>query len=238
MQTQNKPQINIVINNEQPVTTSRNVAVNFNKQHKHVLKAIDELKAGLAEKSSNLFYDTTYTHHQNKRTFREMLMTKDGFALLAMGFSGKKAIQFKLAYIEQFNKMEEELNNQSLSKLTLPKNYASALRQLAEKVEENEQLKQQLEEPRYQQESLIMDETEVLYTTEEIALEIGYRSARTLNKVMNEERFVYFQKSNWHLYVPYKHKGYKNLSTLRKSQFWTEKGKQYIAKRFSIKQPN
>ena len=112
MSTKNKPQINIIISNDQPVTTSRNVAETFNKRHDHVLRDIDNLKEGVTQNWGDLFHETFYTHEQNKQQYREVLMTKDGFSLLAMGFTGKKAIQFKLAYIEQFNKMEERIKNQ------------------------------------------------------------------------------------------------------------------------------
>ena len=101
-----------MIENEQPITTSRNVAENFEKNHRDVLKAIDELKDGVAQNFADLFHETTYTHEQNKQQYREYYMTKDGFTLLAMGFTGKKALEFKLAYIDQFNKMEEEIKNQ------------------------------------------------------------------------------------------------------------------------------
>ena len=52
MTTQTKTEIQITIENEQAITTSRNVAENFGKQHKHVLEAIDELTGGLAENSA------------------------------------------------------------------------------------------------------------------------------------------------------------------------------------------
>ena len=42
-------------------------------------------------------------------------MTKDGFTLLAMGFTGKKAIEFKLNYINAFNTMIEIIQNQGIS---------------------------------------------------------------------------------------------------------------------------
>lgn len=109
---QTMPKIHIIIDNDQPVTSSRNVAVTFNKQHRNVLQAIDELKEGVAENSADLFHETTYIHEQNKQQYREVLMTKDGFALLAMGFTGKKAIEFKLAYINRFNEMEQEVKQQ------------------------------------------------------------------------------------------------------------------------------
>ncbi|MDN6292881.1 MAG: Rha family transcriptional regulator [Tetragenococcus halophilus] len=114
MQIKSRPKINIIINNEEPVTSSRNVAENFERNHRDVLKAIDTVKKdmGVAQNYADLFHETFYTHEQNKQQYREVLMTKDGFALLAMGFTGKKAIQFKLAYIEQFNKMEHQIKQQ------------------------------------------------------------------------------------------------------------------------------
>ena len=127
---QTKPQIHIVNENEQAITTSKNVAANFGKQHENVLQAIDELKMGLAENSANLFYESEDVHPQNKQSFREIYMTKDGFTLLAMGFAGKEALEFKLAYIDQFNEMESQLQNK------LPGTYKEALLQLVEQVEE------------------------------------------------------------------------------------------------------
>lgn len=91
--------------------SSRLIAEHFEKQHKHVLDAIEEIKKGVAEKSADLFKESKYKHSQNKQWYKEYLMTRDGFTLLAMGFTGKKALEWKLKYIEAFNKMEEELRN-------------------------------------------------------------------------------------------------------------------------------
>lgn len=110
MKTKNKPQINIVIENEQPVTTSRNIAEVFGRKHQHVLEAIDNLTV---ENSTvkNMFVEDVYTNTRGRK-YRQVLMNRDGFTLLAMGFTGRKAVQFKIAYIEQFNKMEETIKNQ------------------------------------------------------------------------------------------------------------------------------
>lgn len=108
--TTTKPEIKIVIENEQVVTTSRNVAKNFDRNHQHVLEAVDNLTV---ENSTvkNMFVETTYIN-QRGREYRQVLMNRDGFTLLAMGFTGKKALKFKLAYIDQFNKMEEHIKQQ------------------------------------------------------------------------------------------------------------------------------
>ncbi|MEN2466719.1 ORF6C domain-containing protein [Ornithinibacillus sp. JPR2-1] len=95
-------------NNDQVVTSSRNVARDFDKQHKHVLEAIDAIK-GVAENWADLFFETTYVHEQNKQKYRQYLMNRDGFTLLVMGFTGKKAMDFKLRYMNAFNQMEKEL---------------------------------------------------------------------------------------------------------------------------------
>ncbi len=125
-----------------PVTTSLLVAEKFGKNHRHVLEAIDELVKGVAEKSADLFQESTYVHPQNSQRYRMYIMNRDGFSLLVMGFTGSKALQFKLDFIEAFNKMEEAIK----SSFALPQTYAEALRQLAEKVEESEKQKQLIAE--------------------------------------------------------------------------------------------
>lgn len=96
--------------NDQILTTSRNIARDFNKNHQHVLRDIDNLRGGV-QNWTDLFYETTYVHEQNKQEYREYLMTRDGFTLLAMGFTGSRAMQFKMDYIREFNKMEQFLNS-------------------------------------------------------------------------------------------------------------------------------
>lgn len=99
----------IIQHNQQAVTSSLDVAETFNKKHQHVLRDIDELREGV-QKWTDLFFETTYTHEQNKQQYRQYLMNRDGFTLLAMGFTGKEALQFKLKYIEAFNEMERQIN--------------------------------------------------------------------------------------------------------------------------------
>ena len=104
--------------NDQVVTSSRNIARDFEKTHKHVLEAIDSLMR-VAENSADLFYETTYTHEQNKQEYRQFLMNRDGFTLLVMGFTGRKAMRFKMDYMNAFNQMEKELTKPNKTKLLL-----------------------------------------------------------------------------------------------------------------------
>ena len=99
----------ITINNFNGVlTVSRlQVAKDFGKQHKHVLEAIENIKA---ENSAviSMFIESTYKAGTGKK-YKCYEITRDGFSLLVMGFTGKKALEWKLKYIEAFNSMEKQL---------------------------------------------------------------------------------------------------------------------------------
>lgn len=98
--------------NDQAVTSSLLVAEKFGKEHKHVLDSIRKLIEGCAEISADpIFEETTYVNEQNGQVYPMFLMNRDGFSLLVMGFNGKKAMQFKLDYINEFNKMEKMIRD-------------------------------------------------------------------------------------------------------------------------------
>lgn len=93
--------------NNKPVVSTLQVAEHFEKQHKHVLDSVNQILSS-AENSAQLFILSTYKDSIN-RTLPMYLLTRDGFSLLVMGFTGDKALQWKLKYIEAFNKMEQKL---------------------------------------------------------------------------------------------------------------------------------
>lgn len=70
-----------------------------------------KLDAPLRKQLESMFIKTTYLNEQNGREVPEYIITRDGFALLVMGFTGEKALRWKLAYIEAFNMMEAQLRN-------------------------------------------------------------------------------------------------------------------------------
>ncbi|MDN3077719.1 Rha family transcriptional regulator [Enterococcus faecium] len=104
----------VIMKDQQAVTTSLQVAETFEKNHQHVLRDLDNLKEGV-QNWTDLFYEDTYIHPQNKQEYRQIIMNRDGFTLLAMGFTGKKALQFKLQYINAFNEMEKTIKEKSVS---------------------------------------------------------------------------------------------------------------------------
>jgi len=99
--------------NDQVLTNSLLVAEKFGKEHGDVLKAIDALVDKLSENQcEGYFAETSIDVPQPNggvRNSRVVVMNRDGFTLLVMGFTGKKALQFKLEYIAAFNAMEKAL---------------------------------------------------------------------------------------------------------------------------------
>lgn len=103
-----------------PVTTSLKVAEVFEKDHKNVLRDIENLTCSQEFRRLN-FAPSSYKNSQNK-TQPMFVMTKDGFTFLAMGYTGEKASIFKEKYIDAFNQMETSLksvNPVNLSKLEI-----------------------------------------------------------------------------------------------------------------------
>lgn len=96
-------------NSNKPVTTSKKIAEVFEKRHDNVLRDIENLAGGLLN-FEEMYQKATYIHEQNGQEYPMYYITRDGFSLLAMGFTGQKALEWKVKYIEAFNYMEEQLN--------------------------------------------------------------------------------------------------------------------------------
>lgn len=117
------------------VVSSRDIAETFGKPHKEVIYAIEgrtsiterangeetkhrgilqDLIEGGEHHIENYFIQSEYESRGKK--YKEYLMTRDGFVLLVMGFSGEKAMRYKLAYINQFNQMEELLKGKLIER--------------------------------------------------------------------------------------------------------------------------
>lgn len=99
------------------VTTSTEVARVFGKDHRHVLDAIRNLLPQLPPERLPDFRQASNEVAQpngGTASYAAYHLTRDGFTLLAMGFTGKKALQFKLAYIAAFNAMEAKLHGTAI----------------------------------------------------------------------------------------------------------------------------
>lgn len=107
----------VEVKNQQVVTDSRKVAEVFEKEHRTVLRSIDNMKKDVRN-FVQMFKETEAVDSYG-RMQRIYYLNRDGLSLLVMGFTGKKAMQWKLKYIEAFNEMEKELNTKPKNKMQI-----------------------------------------------------------------------------------------------------------------------
>ena len=139
---------NLVFINESNdvLTDSLRVAVKFEKDHSKVIRSIDDLleKSYVIDTECNpkmdlhkmfcLCYDDIPQPNGGFRKSKRYVMNRDGFTILVMGFTGSKAIKFKLEYMNAFNEMEASI------KKNLPHNYIEALEALLASEKEKQAL--------------------------------------------------------------------------------------------------
>ena len=106
------PEIQII--NDRITTTSLAVSKTFGKDHKNVLRDIQNLECPKDFHALNFepMFIEVKVGNGAVRKDPAFFITRDGFTLLAMGFTGKRAMEFKIRYIEAFNRMEEEFRRQ------------------------------------------------------------------------------------------------------------------------------
>lgn len=216
------------INGKQvPAVTSLQVAEAFGKEHFQVMRDIRNLLESDDFSQSNF----VLVHYMDaKGEERPMyVMSRDGFVLLGMGFTGAKARAMKISYIVRFNEMEEQLRS---NVPTLPKDYPSALRALADAEEKRLRIEQTLavEQPK----ARVYD---VTFADRQLTLAKFCRRLRGVNtnstkQDMERAGILYRQGGTYRLYAKYRDthfaertddRGYLSLIVL-------DKGKQLLTK--------
>lgn len=212
----------VILHDKQAVTTSLKVAEIFEKKHQHVMESIRKLTV---ENSTvrKMFVEDTYINTRNQQQ-PMYYMNRDGFTLLAMGFTGSKAMEFKLKYIDAFNRMEEQIKQQP-AQYKLPQTFSEALIELAKEVKKNEILKPKAEKyDRYLS-------NKGLITITEIAKEYGMSGVK-LNQFLRDKRVIYKRGNKWFVYQKYaneRYVGYEiHLPEGRRSLKWTPEGEMFI----------
>lgn len=124
------------INKEEvTIVNSLDIAETFEKEHRRVLQDIRELKCSDGFRLHN-FVQSYYVNTQNKRQPMYQI-TRDGFTLLVMGYTGEKAMKFKEAYIKQFNAMEKLLTGKLIERekgIAVRQSLTKAIQQSTENV--------------------------------------------------------------------------------------------------------
>ena len=248
-----------------PVTTSKLVADKFEKQHKNVIRDIDKLIADMQlpdnqcglnfEPTFNqYFYETTMDVAGPQGGFRKerlFIISRKGFELLVMGFTGKKALQFKIEFIEAFDAMQKEIQRlqaQQPQQFTVPQNFREALLLAAKQQEliEEQQKKIDTDRPKVEFYDNVLH-SDSTFTTTQIAKELGM-SAAALNKKLNEMHIQYKQNGSWVPYAKYQGDGLTKSETIMISQKdgrkiailsfkWTMKGREFIHNKLKAVEP-
>lgn len=128
------------------VTTSLKVAEKFGKEHKNVLRDIENLSCSGEFHRLN-FEHTPYVHPQNGQTYPMYEITKDGFSFLVMGYTGREAGKFKEDFIRAFNQRDALLKNDDFiisRAMGLLQNRVNALTEKAKELERSNQEKEQI----------------------------------------------------------------------------------------------
>lgn len=232
----------------QPLTNSVLVAEKFDKRHCDIIKKIKGLLNDSPQKCGQFFVSSTYTDSSGKENLM-YIMNRDGFTLLAMGFTGQKALQFKLDYIDAFNKMEQTIRNTR----NLPSSADTAmLKQLVETTQTMAaQISRMQEELNRQRDMLLLPPTNVIveeprisprqrkyYTVKQMAKEL-HTDSRLLNDFLEYMEIQEYNrdKQRWMLNQSLIGLGYTYTVVYepvnpdeepREYMVWTPKGKEYI----------
>lgn len=135
----------VMMKNKQVVTSSLQIADTFEKEHKNVTRDIKELEKDVLNFEHMFLEGSEPDSYGRKR--KVYYMNRDGFTLLAMGFTGKKALEFKLKYIQAFNEMEKQIKAQLDTSNLSPElqMFNQMFKSLANQEIETKQLKEQNE---------------------------------------------------------------------------------------------
>ena len=223
----------VFVENGQAVTDSLMVAEVFNKRHSDVIRNIETLSC------SKEFTERNFTlsdyEDSTGRKLKKFLISRDGLVFLVMGFTGKRAAQFKEMYINEFNKMETKIKE-----LYPVASYMidDPIKRAEKWIEEHKQrlmLEQQVAEsqPKVTYYDTILKSSK-LVTITQIAKDYGL-SGQALNKILHQEGIQYKLGGQWLLYHGYADKGYTKSHThidstgeARMNTKWTQKGRLFI----------
>lgn len=220
------------------VVSSRVVAEEIGRQHKHVLEGIDEMIKKSRADISTLLIPNQYKARNGKRN-REYLLTKDGFTLYMFNIQGHN--DFKMAYINKFNEMERQLSHPIASYMI-----EDPVKRAEKWIEEQKEKEKLLEQNSIQQQQIGELKPKADYVDEilkspgtmtitQIAADYGL-SAQKLNKLLHQARLQRRVGKQWVLYTEHMNRGYTKSHTIeivrsdgrpdtQPQTRWTQKGR-------------
>ncbi|MCX5580784.1 phage regulatory protein/antirepressor Ant [Kaistia terrae] len=202
---------------------SRDVADYFDKRHADVIRSIDDLLMA-APAAEREFAFCPYSAVSGGREYRSFDLTRDGFTLFAMGFTGPRALHFKLAYIDAFNQMEALLRSERSAVPAIPTTLTEALRLAADEAEKRERTEAELQLANAELEHMApkadafdsLMSAEGTFSSTEVANHLGFRSAQALHTHLHAEGVLRKgRRGQWLLRAAFARSGYFKLITQR-----------------------
>ncbi|MDW4049089.1 phage antirepressor KilAC domain-containing protein [Staphylococcus shinii] len=215
------------------VVSSRTVAEELERQHKHVLRDLETMILESPNLDS-LVIPSTYKVQGQNRNYKEYLLTKDGFTIYMFNIQGHN--DFKLAYVNRFNEMEEQLKQQpQISDSYMIDDPVERAKRWIEEEQQREQLTVENEtlKPKASYYDLVLRSKSLLSVTE-IAKDYGM-GAKKFNNLLHELGIQYRLGKVWHLYAKHQDKGYTHSATFvideensKITTKWTQAGRLFL----------
>jgi Rha family phage regulatory protein len=232
----------VFIENGKAVTDSLTVAEVFGKEHKNVVRDIDnqieKLKVADESEFIKLNFEPETFKGANNKEGKKYHLTEDAFTLIAMAYITPEAMKFKVKFIQEFKRMRETLNT-ILSPSYMIEDPIKRAQKWIEEQTEKKMLEQQVAEskPKVTYYDEILKSTGVLTITQ-IAKDYGM-SGKALNELLHENGVQYKQSGQWLLYHKHHDKGYTKSETQKYNRSngetgtklhtkWTQKGRLFI----------
>jgi Rha family phage regulatory protein len=156
------------------------VAKFFDKEHKNVIRDIERLleeNSGLSSQFNTLNFERISYKDTMNRNQRAYAMTRDGFVILAMGYTGKKAMEFKEAYIKRFNEME-----------LFMKTLLSARKEFPELAENIKLIHEHPKPYHFSNECDMINRVAIGMTAKQFRLQNGIKDGESIRPYLNEQQ--------------------------------------------------
>ncbi|MFD2124878.1 phage antirepressor KilAC domain-containing protein [Paenibacillus xanthanilyticus] len=233
----------VFIEGGKAVTDSLAVAAAFDKEHRRVLQDIRDLGCSDEFRLHN-FVQSNYTNAQGRLQPRTIL-TEQGFTLLAMGYTGPTAIQFKERYIKEFHYMREQIASQSTALVIPSYQIDDRVARAKQWIAEEETRQTLLLETQRQEALLAAQAPKITYYEQilrsddamnitQIAKDYGMTGA-ALNRILADAGVQYKTGGQWVLKATYSKRGYTKSETISYGEGnvriftkWTQKGRLFL----------
>ena len=240
----------------QAMTTSIIVAREFRKDHRNVLRDIRALIEGgrLKNEQTPMFIEAEYINEQNGQLYPMYNITRDGFTLLAMGFTGERALEFKMKFLKAFNAMGQMLSSDEYILMRSQQIMKRLNDQLTQKVQMLEGQNTMLEEenkilaPKADYTDKVL-QANGTYTISEMAKELNFTGWKSFVDELKRMGIMYkHQGGRYMLYAEYSGKHYTTTRTNTYTRIengiekvctnvitvWTEEGRRFLHEKFNV----